>query len=522
MRSFQIGLVMPTITLASAVLAQSQIYEFPTVSGPGGSTGCTVNVGLTCSNLSGTSYAYVYVNGYYSGADGGGGYFVRNGTSCSANGGTILTDSIGDCFYRASTNWNVREWGAYCDVVVADQPISYNYSGTPSNVVATTQPLTSNDAQKLIVIPGLGGPPYSDMGDPSGSTLVNKGSAYTPGDQVTFAVAGATSNILIVVDSISGGGMTGPISTWHFLNYGSITTVGGALPSSITGTGGTGTSAVLDPVWTGSTYAGLISGVSSGGGTATITLSSNVTIPSGRTVNPGWYYGRDDHSAITGAINSLSAEIATPPGATQINLPGNCGVTQQIIAPTASTNNPPLVGLGTTSTGLYALASITGSVFARTSTGSGGMGGGLSKMTIEAGGLTSGPALEVDGGRTQTFSNLYVRDGVGSGNAVVRCGLGGGNGGGNWFENIRAETDSGLFSGAQFPDADFDMEHDCHDSFFAKLIGVNATLANLMHVKGGGLHFENVHMFNTLFPDVPGSADYGIALPKMITSSARR
>ncbi|HEY3778483.1 MAG TPA: hypothetical protein VGL35_10540, partial [Rhizomicrobium sp.] len=51
----------------------------------------------------------------------------------------------------------------------------------------------------------------------------------------------------------------------------------------------------------------------------------------------------------------------------------------------------------------------------------------------------------------------------------------------------------------------------CHDSFFGKVIAANATVANILHVNGGALHFENAHTFNALQPDVQGSAMYGFA-----------
>ncbi|HEY3778908.1 MAG TPA: hypothetical protein VGL35_12710, partial [Rhizomicrobium sp.] len=150
----------------------------------------------------------------------------------------------------------------------------------------------------------------------------------------------------------------------------------------------------------------------------------------------------------------------------------------------------------------------------RSDANAGNPGGGLSNLTVEAGGLTSGPAVEIDGGGNQVFANLEVRDAVGGGNAVFRCGhLGDPNAdaGGNWYTNIRAETDQRLFGGAQMPDADIEMTAGCHDSFLAKPIAVNASVANIEHVAGGALHIDNPHTFNALHPDVQGSADYGIA-----------
>src|SRR5207248_5610867 len=91
---------------------------------------CTSGPGLRCTDL--TNYPYIYLDGYRALSDGGGGYFVQGRgtaqTSCTDNGGTVLKDNatIRNCFYRASTNWNVREWGAYCDVVVPNATLTFD------------------------------------------------------------------------------------------------------------------------------------------------------------------------------------------------------------------------------------------------------------------------------------------------------------------------------------------------------------------------------------------------------------
>lgn len=155
-----------------------------------------------------------------------------------------------------------------------------------------------------------------------------------------------------------------------------------------------------------------------------------------------------------------------------------------------------------------------GHVYNRPSTNNSNSGGGLSNMTVEAMGLTTDAPVEVDGGKEQTFADLWIRNGVGAGNTNLRCGSQldpDASAGGNWYRNIRAETDSSVLPGALFPDSDIDLDANCHDSFLVRAVAVNATVANILHARGGSLHIDNPHTFNDLFPDVPGSADYGIA-----------
>ncbi|HEY3777364.1 MAG TPA: hypothetical protein VGL35_04850, partial [Rhizomicrobium sp.] len=327
MKLFAIAAAIAAIGMACAAAQEipKPVKEISVVGPPL----CTSGPGLRCTDL--TLYPYIYVDGFFAPSDGGGGYFVQGAcNSSSDNGGTILQDHAHNCFYRASTNWNVREWGARCDVVVPAATISY--SGYPSTTLTTSVPVSlplNSTGTPTIVIPGLGGEPYSVMGhlmNSNGSNLSSNGSGYAPGDRVTFPLPGASSNIAIAVDSVSG---AGAISTWHFLSYGSI--MSGPLPSSISGTSVSGTGATLAPAWTGSTYVGTITGISPDG--KTITVASSPDIPASRFVNSGWYYGDDDGANINNAIAQLSA---AGPGAPQLNLPGNCGTTVQINAATAS------------------------------------------------------------------------------------------------------------------------------------------------------------------------------------------
>jgi hypothetical protein len=64
-----------------------------------------------------------------------------------------------------------------------------------------------------------------------------------------------------------------------------------------------------------------------------------------------------------------------------------------------------------------------------------------------------------------------------------------------------------VFTGPLLPDYDINAAGGCHDSFFSKVVGVNASVAN---ITGEGRHCDNVHTFNESYPDVGGSARYGL------------
>lgn len=436
------------------------------------------------------------------------------------NGGTLIGDftdknNASHCYARVSTSWSAREWGAKCDVVVPDANVVWDPTNSSQLKI---QNLKLPSASGTIVVPGIGVGPYSTMGNVArGSSITGSmQTGYTSGEVVTF---GTTNSIQVMVDSASGG----VIQIWHFLNY---LTLSSGLPTSLSQSAGAGSGATLNLGWSGATFVGTIGTVSISGSDTIISLTGTApALPIARTVNSGWYFGDDDGAALNNALNN----IVTPPlamGAAQLNLPGNCGTTIQINAPTTLQNNPALVGLGQSSSGLYALGPITGNVFNRSSTNTANAGGGLSNMTVEAMGLTTdgsghgSPVVAISGGKSQTFSNLEVRDAVGSLlattgnlNAVFRCGSdtdSSADAGDNIYQNIRAETDQSLFSGAQFPDADFDAAGHCHDSRLYSITGNNAVVANLMHVGGGGLHIDHAHTFNAFYPDVYGSPMYGI------------
>ena len=62
----------------------------------------------------------VELGGYYGIGDGGGGRFALAAATCTDNGGSMLVDSAGNCFHRATSSYSPREWGAKGDGVTDD------------------------------------------------------------------------------------------------------------------------------------------------------------------------------------------------------------------------------------------------------------------------------------------------------------------------------------------------------------------------------------------------------------------
>jgi hypothetical protein len=67
-----------------------------------------------------TGIAVVDVGGYYDVGDGGGGRFVQASTACEDDGGSMLADAAGNCFFRVTSSYGPREWGAKGDGVTDD------------------------------------------------------------------------------------------------------------------------------------------------------------------------------------------------------------------------------------------------------------------------------------------------------------------------------------------------------------------------------------------------------------------
>ena len=122
-RALALVLAPLAVFLTTNVRAQSSTFtEMPAIAqGPPGTSCPGTGTYVQCTPLGG--FGSIMVDGYYTAGDGGGGYFINEGVvSCPTtgatleNGGSIIHDSSGYCFYRLNPPTDVRQWGAVCDV----------------------------------------------------------------------------------------------------------------------------------------------------------------------------------------------------------------------------------------------------------------------------------------------------------------------------------------------------------------------------------------------------------------------
>ena len=255
----------------------------------------------TVSDFQGSSLGdgAVTIGGYHSKADGGGGVVtVGPSAGCSpANNGTIFKDSSGNCYYRVNATNDVREWGAFCDVVALGNtptpnppwgPILWNgsdFDGTktgaieipakyfnpsPSTSYALPQP-PANGIFEFITATQIG--PVEPTGTNPAvwadrwSQVATSSSSFSAGDLLSFAgptTSGQFSQqIAISVDQIqdtSGNilppSTTGKIYKWHFVWGGQYTSLPDATMSldtshSYISHGASGAAASFMPAWSG-------------------------------------------------------------------------------------------------------------------------------------------------------------------------------------------------------------------------------------------------------------------------------
>jgi len=190
----------------------------------------------------------VTLGGYYNPGDGGGGVLYPTTTTCTVNGGTVFLDGHRHCLTRVKPTNNVREWGAYCDVVAVQPTSTYTATWNPglvdthtgnvgalvvSNALLTPPPTPSIPPSgsnpglpSYIAISQVGGPTLwvNNAGATAGpamwatrySALSNGGVNYKRGDLVSFVDTSGvkfSQQIAIVVDTAPGG----VIGQWHFL-----------------------------------------------------------------------------------------------------------------------------------------------------------------------------------------------------------------------------------------------------------------------------------------------------------------
>ena len=98
----------------------------------------------------------VVVQGYHLAAWAGGGLFTASGSSCTDNGGTVIRDSAGSCWYRQVNGpANALEFGAYGDTKLVDAACSI--SGVARNVlVCPPKTFAATDVGKEIYVAKAG------------------------------------------------------------------------------------------------------------------------------------------------------------------------------------------------------------------------------------------------------------------------------------------------------------------------------------------------------------------------------
>jgi hypothetical protein len=271
MRRLTLALALLLVMLAPALRAQSPppttvFFEIPAIALPPTipPTACSgTPTTVTCMNLdTPISYKSIMVDGYYSATDGAGGYFVKNGSGCTpgpmtnANGGSIIYDLSGHCFYRTSPPTDVHQWGARCDVQsfgaggvwdATNGWIVIQTASLPGLTVGMADPTNPTFITVTQIGPGSGvvggvatptpfwADRWSKLGNPGG-LLGNPG--YRVGDLVAFQSYGTpdpsvlSQQVSIVVDQLGVGAAnpslrSGPIYKWHFVTGGQYT----ALPS---------------------------------------------------------------------------------------------------------------------------------------------------------------------------------------------------------------------------------------------------------------------------------------------------
>ncbi len=391
----------------------------------------------------------------------------------------------------------------------------------------------------------------------------------------------------LVVESIDS---HGAVLSFDWLDYGSYSQLPAsplALSSMVT-SAPSGAGFTINPVqWTQGPLVSTIDWVApdATSGFTDIFLSENfssTSMPVGTFLNafPAamtvqyFYYGDDDGGSINAALKAQNSTATAIGDGAAFVLPGACGTTQAINLPqntTANFVNPSLIGGNFQSTGLYAFAApltLRGAAPVLSRVIYGGLanaaGGGVRDMFVEAIGApegygyygmaqsvaaptgyvgpsaststpfpVAGDAIEIDSGPSMRIEDIHVSDGgMGSGNAVVQCGMDEsdptGVVRGAAFSNIvfndsRLDGNS-LYSGATNPDISLRLANSCHGSVFRALSVYDGTKADVLEYNGNLLSQTHLNsdaanstisadptiIFTALNSGFAGVADYGV------------
>jgi len=399
-------------------------------------------------------------------------------------------------------------------------------------------------------------------------TSVTPGAGYMVGQVVTLTGSGTVNGghwPKLVVESLSGSG----IASWDWLDYGSFS-ITSPPPTTLTDAAAPPSPFSISNVrWTGGPLATTIKYVDVGATDSDIYLTDPSTVSTTATMDVLYfYYGDDDGALINKALASG--------GSTAIHLPGQYGTTREIDLPqdtSANMRNAALVGDNFESTGLYAfgpdsttrspaqplLSRVVYQGLQHTS------GGGVGDMFIDGLGIaegygyygfysshisaplgyvgpspssstplpTAGDVIEVDGGALTQIDNIYAENALGTGNAVLQCGLDEefpdptypvpplGAVANIIVSDSRLDS-NGAFSGATNPDFVMKLGRSCHDSIYQALSVYDGTKADILQYNGS--LFSAVHLNSDAVngvaagtipwmtlgnPKIAGVADYG-------------
>ena len=125
------------------------------------SLGQTFFSDVSAINAGVVSTPYVVLGGYYKSGDGGGGTLLLGPSGCTADGGLVFKDSASNCLYRVDPSYDVRQWGARCDVVEVNSTVGRR-PGPPARPGTLSAPTTmlsrTPQAGQFIAISQIGGP----------------------------------------------------------------------------------------------------------------------------------------------------------------------------------------------------------------------------------------------------------------------------------------------------------------------------------------------------------------------------
>lgn len=367
-------------------------------------------------------------------------------------------------------------FNAKCDII---------YEASDGSISAASHSLTSaaytfpvSGAGKHIVVMGAGPGPFYPTTIAS-YTVNAGGTGYSTNELATMS----DGTVLKVITQSGGIVQPGGLAIWS--SSGELSLPTQPLTQAST-TGGSGSGLQVTLTFYGSPLYTTIASVS--GNTATLTAPALNTVRA-----QYWWYGTDDGAAIQAALNA-DLPSGTSPG--YVNLPGNCGTTQQIEIPSVALSNTIgptgwIYGVGREISGLYALAPMTAVVDLGTTQA---FGGGVANITIEAGGLAQ-YGLYVRGGHRFIAMHTSIRDASGvSASSDIQIGDGTDAVEETFILNDVSETNFNALAPGQIPLRNIQYAANANDGWVIGTTLAAAQTANLQFI-GGTNHAATLHTF---------------------------